>query len=211
MSRNIPGNRRPQITLSTPRSYLPPPPPPQPSVCRRSRQQWFETFLNMATMYTVMEYENLGDATPCRLRFNDHNLRRCTDIRLTLRIFISHVWQIRCNISSFSCAPANTILRFNIAGIKVQCQHDDNRSNPVRIITVHFHRVSSPYVTILLLFLRSRHSPIDSATQGLLTIHAGMSCIIPSSTVYPFSKYFANQHRTQQSLKQQPFVNLTCG
>jgi hypothetical protein len=46
----------------------------------------------MATMYTVMEYENLGDATLCRLRFSDHNLRRCRVIWLTLVIFISHLF-----------------------------------------------------------------------------------------------------------------------
>jgi len=46
----------------------------------------------MATLYTVMEYENLGDAMLCRLRFNDHHLRRCRVIRLTLSIFTSHLF-----------------------------------------------------------------------------------------------------------------------
>jgi hypothetical protein len=116
--------------------------------------------------------------------------------------YITSVWPIRCNISSFSCAPANTIRRFNTAGIKVQCQHDDNRSKPVRIITVHFHRASSPCFYNINTFSAQSTFPIDPASKGPITKHSGMSCIIPSSTMCPSSKYFANQHRTQQALKQ---------
>ena len=39
-----------------------------------------------------MKYENLVDATLCRLRFNHHHLRRCKVMWVTLGIFTSHLF-----------------------------------------------------------------------------------------------------------------------
>jgi hypothetical protein len=46
----------------------------------------------MAPVSTVMEYEYLGDATLCRLRFNDHHLCHCRVTWLTLGIFVTHLF-----------------------------------------------------------------------------------------------------------------------